>query len=91
MKTPNLGTVSYAPGDPPSDPAQLQRFLREELLRVSVAISALAAGHMDKQTVAPSKPRDGDVRYADGVLWNPGSGVGVYYFKGTTAAWVFLG
>lgn len=91
MRTPNLGTVSYAPGEPPIDPAQLQRFLRDELQVISAAISALAAGHLDKQNVAPAKPRDGDVRYADGTNWNPGAGVGIYYFKGATSAWVLLG
>lgn len=91
MRTPNLGSVSYAPGDPPADPAQLQRYLREEMAKVAAAIGALAAGHLDKSSAAPSKPRDGDIRYADGAVWNPGAGVGIYYYKGATSAWVLLG
>lgn len=83
MRTPNLGTVQYNPGNVPADPAQMQAFLREELNKMAAAINALAAGHLDKQTVAPAKPRDGDIRYADGTAWNPGAGAGIYYFNGT--------
>lgn len=88
MRTPNLGSVAYAPGEPPVDPAQLQRFLREELQKISAAVQALAAGHLDKTHVAPTKPRDGDVRYADGTNWNPGGGKGLYMHNGTT--WILV-
>lgn len=86
MRTPNLGSVSYAPADPPQDAAEMQRFLREELLKIQAAIQALAVGHLDKTYVAPTKPRDGDVRYADGTSWNPGAGAGMYFYNGST--WV---
>lgn len=91
MRASNLGSVSYSPGDPPADPVQLQRFLRDELQKIGAAMQALAAGHLDRQSTAPLKMRDGDIRYADGTNWNPGSGVGIYYFKGATSAWVLLG
>lgn len=39
--------------------------------------------------VAPSKPRSGDIRLADGTQWNPGSGAGFYGYYGS--AWVKLG
>lgn len=67
----------------------MQRFLREELKKISYAIQALALGHVDKTTVAPGKPSEGDIRLADGVNWNPGSGQGVYCYYG--AAWHLLG
>ncbi|RSZ60043.1 hypothetical protein HF313_15120 [Massilia atriviolacea] len=90
MRTPNLGTVNYTPGQVPASADDLLRFVREEFDKVSGAITLLAAGHLDPQTVAPLKPRDGDIRYAAGAPhWNPGSGRGVYIFKLTT--WVFLG
>lgn len=92
VRTPSIGSIGYAPeGDVPLDPLELQRYLRNEILRISNAINALAAGHLDMQTVAPAKPRNGDIRYADGTLWNPGSGVGIYYYKGATSSWVLLG
>ena len=91
MRTPNLGTVSYAPDQVPDDPEELKRFLRSEFQKLQSAIQLLAKGHLDKTTVAPAKPRDGDFVYADGSSFNPGSGVGIYYYKGATSAWVFLG
>ena len=87
MRTPTLATANYAPGIVPSDPEQYRRFLGEELQKISAAISALAAGHLDPSYAAPSKPREGDIRYADGTTWNPGgTGKGPYYYNGTT--WV---
>lgn len=77
----------YTPGIVPSDAEQYRRFLYEELQKISAAIAALAAGHLDPSYAAPAKPREGDVRYADGTSWNPGgTGNGMYYYNGT--AWV---
>lgn len=90
MRTPNIGSVFYAAGEPPQSAEAMQRFLFSELQKIAAALNALAIGHLDKTTVAPLKPRDGDIRYASGVGgWNPGSGVGIYYYSGT--AWVLLG
>ena len=91
MRTPNLGSVFYAPGEPPNDAAEMQRFLREELQKIAAAITALSLGHIDKTTVAPAKPRDGDIRYADGTSFKPNGvgGVGVWYYNGS--AWALLG
>lgn len=91
MRTPSIATVQYVPNEVPANAADMQRFFREELDRIAAAIRALAEGHLDKTTVAPLKPRDGDIRYADGTSWNPGSGVGIYFYKGATSSWVFLG
>lgn len=88
VRSPSNSGAFYAPGEPPSDAAELQRFLRDELQKISAAIAALAAGHLDKTYVAPAKPRDGDIRYADGASWNPGSGRGIYAHNG--AAWVLV-
>jgi hypothetical protein len=87
MRTPNLGTISFNPADPPADPKDLQRYLREQNALLSAVIAALAAGHLDKTYVAPAKPRDGDIRYADGTSWAPGV-KGLYMHNGTT--WVLI-
>ena len=89
MRTPNLGTAFYAPAEPPDEPTELSRYLREEMWKVAGAIQALALGHLDMVNAAPTKPRNGDIRYADGTNWNPGAGKGVYVYK--TSAWVLLG
>jgi hypothetical protein len=67
----------------------MARFFSSELFKIKSAIDALAAGHLDKSYAAPTKPREGDIRYADGTIWNPGSGQGIYAYYG--AAWHFLG
>lgn len=93
MRDPNLGTVVYAAGDPTGITTipELIRFIRDREARVSAAFQALARGHMDKTYVAPTKPRDGDLTYADGVSWNPGGGQGVYIYEMPAATWVQLG
>lgn len=67
----------------PNDPGTLQRYLDTELNKIAGVIALLAAGHIDKTYAPPAKPRDGDIRYADGTTWQPGSGSGIYYFNGT--------
>ena len=89
MQNTSINTVVYAPGIPPNDPAQLPLFLTQELTKLQAAIQALAAGHLDQSNVAPGKPRDGDLRYADGSNWNPGSGEGFYGYYG--GSWHLLG
>ena len=86
MRTANA--AAYAPNDPPADPAQLQRYLREEFAKIAAAVLTLAAGHLDVTFVAPPKPRQGDLRIADGVSWNPSGGFGYYAFNGS--AWVLI-
>lgn len=89
MRAPTLASAAYVAGNPPDDPAQLPRFLQAELSKLSATLDLLISGHLDKTTVAPLKPREGDLRLADGTLWNPGSGIGVYCYYGS--AWHFLG
>ena len=81
-------SVQYSPDDPPEDPTQLVRFLRTEFLKLEAAIKALAAGHLEVEHVAPTRPRAVDLRVADGTDWNPGSGFGLYAYNGT--AWVLV-
>ena len=50
----------------------------------------LSFGHLDVQNIAPTRPRQGDIRYGDGTNWNPGAGEGVYFFN-ASGAWVKLG
>ena len=82
-------SLDYAPGIVPREANQLQEFLEIELGKIKSALDVLAAGHLDKIYAAPGRPRDGDIRYFDGTVYNPGSGVGIYYYNGS--AWVFLG
>ena len=72
----------YTPSPVPSNPEVIPAYFQEEFKKISIATNNLADGHWEVTHVAPDKPRDGDVRYADGTNWNPGShGVGPYVYK----------
>ena len=65
-------------------------FISDELSKISFAIDQVSMGHLDVQNVAPDKPRQGDLRYADGSNWNPSAGgEGIYFFT-AAGAWVKL-
>lgn len=90
MRTPNLGTISYQPNQVPTDVSALPMFLREELDKVAATFRLLALGHIDRSHAAPLKPRVGDIRYADGTSWNPGTGEGIYFYN-AAGSWVKMG
>jgi hypothetical protein len=79
----------YQPGPVPDDTKQLQAFIRDQLEQIAGSLNSLADGQLDVTTVAPAKPRDGMLRYADGANWDPGSGEGFYGYY--DSAWHFLG
>lgn len=89
MRTINNGSVFYAPEPVPSDPKELPAYIERNNRAIEMAINLLAAGHLDETHVAPVKPRNGDIRLADGTNWNPGSGQGVYAYYNST--WNKLG
>src|ERR1700740_1475367 len=84
----------YAPGKPPNiDPNNLSastldfaKYVDGELAAIA---SAMQAPDPNVMFVAPPKPRQGQIAYADGTHWNPGSGQGLYTFDGSN--WVFNG
>lgn len=64
-------------------------FLYRELERISQELELIRTGHYDITYVEPSKPRSGDIRYADGTEWNPGAGEGLYRYN-ISGSWVRL-
>lgn len=80
--------TEYHPAPIPRNPDELIRYLESELFALKTVIDALIAGHLDQTNVAPTKPRNGDIRYADGTNFNPGNGQGIYYYNGTS--WIPL-
>ena len=90
MQANNSNSVFYSPAHTPSDTKDLQRYLQNEFSAIQNAIQQLAAGHVDVTSVAPTKPREGDIRLCDGTNWNPvGLGKRFVGFRG--GAWVDLG
>ena len=84
-----LNSTSYIPQVVPDDVTQIPQFLRDQQVQIQAAIASLVQNRYEKTYVAPAKPRDGDVAYADGTYWNPGSGAGLYQYNGT--AWSVIG
>ena len=79
--------IRYTPAPVPDNAEDIPAYLRQEFERMSGIINNIADGHFDVSNVAPDKPRTGDIRYADGSNWNPGStGDGVYIYL-STGAW----
>jgi len=89
MRTINNSSVFYAPEPVPSDPKELPAYIERNNRAIEMAINLLAAGHLDETHVAPTKPRTGDIRLADGTDWDPGTGQGVYAYY--NSAWNKLG
>lgn len=90
MQTNNSNTVFYSPSPPPTDTNDLPRYLRNEFSRIQDAITQLATGHIDVTNVAPLRPRDGDIRLADGTNWNPVA-LGKRFVGYRGGVWVDLG
>ena len=65
-------SIRYTKSPVPSNPEDIPAYLQSELDKISAIVSNIAEGHFDESNVVPSKPRAGDVRYADGTNWNPG-------------------
>ena len=78
----------YQPGSIPENPEYLGEFVIRELNKLGDIIYNVAQLRLEQTNVAPEKPRDGDIRYADGTNWNPGSGIGIYAYIG--GAWTKL-
>jgi len=69
---------------PPSNTEELQQYLSDEFKKIEIAIQNIETDSicLTQLNVAPEKPRDGYVYYADGTNWNPGSGAGLYEYIG---------
>lgn len=75
---------------PPGDEAKLLEWAHREYSAIEQSFLTLDLIRLTEINVAPDKPRDGDVRFADGTNWNPGgTGRGFYGFY--TGAWHKLG
>ena len=83
--------MAYTPTVLPQNPAGLARYVELELSKVADAFDNVEGAIMLELNVEPDKRRNGMLRFADGVNWNPGSGRGIYWYDGDAAAWVFLG
>ena len=86
----NVKSVNrWTPNPAPVSNEQLSDYLFHELNRLSDVLFNLDVMRVEETNVAPAKPRNGDIRYADGTNWNPGgTGEGIYAY--TNDAWAKL-
>lgn len=84
----------YDPVGPPQvtekDASTVLAYVYDELREIAGSLQGIAQGqYLPISYVAPTKPREPQVVFADGTSWNPGSGKGLYvYYNG---AWNFAG
>ena len=76
--------VRYEPGPLPEKKEDLGIYVVTELKRLGNIIFNQSVMRLEETNTAPAKPRDGDIRYADGSNWNPGAGVGIYWCDGSS-------
>lgn len=82
--------MPYNPSRPPEikDIEELRKFVEAEFRVIAEALNEVEAVELRPIFVAPAKPRDGMMVFADGTSFNPGGGAGVYERRG--GAWVKL-
>ena len=70
----------YEPGAPPDNPEDMGIYVVNELKRLANVVLNQATFRLERTHEAPARPRTGDIRFADGSDWNPGSGEGIYWY-----------
>ena len=78
----------YEPGPLPEQVEDLGGYVVSELKRLGSILLNQSIFRLEPVHIEPSRPRKGDIRYADGTDWNPGAGEGIYWYNGT--AWANL-
>lgn len=73
----------------PNDALKVAQWAEREHAGIEQGFTDLDLIRLVEQHRAPEKPREGDIRFADGTDWNPGAGKGIYAFY--SAAWNKLG
>lgn len=66
----------------------LARYVRDEFQRIAESQQETVALDLRPVNVAPLRPREGMIVFADGTSWDPGAGAGSYEYRG--GAWIKL-
>ena len=69
----------YSPNPVPSDPEDLPRYIFEELLKLQCALEENPTTFIEVKNSTPARKKQGDIVYADGTNFDPGSGEGIYF------------
>ena len=82
--------MSYIPSSTTANTTDsLRAWLLQELNRIANGFTVASQTiTLPVLTVEPTKKQTGQIVFADGTSWNPGSGRGLYYYD--TNAWTFI-
>lgn len=78
-------TARFSPDPAPREPEELPSYLGDVFETLGSMVNSPTRNFAPMNS-APPKPTTGDIAFADGIAWDPGSGRGLYYFD--TGAWV---
>ena len=81
--------IRFTPELTPPDMETVQAVVDRNFFTVQTVLDSVQDGHLDVVYEEPDKPNQGDIRYADGTSWNPGSGEGIYFYN-SAGNWVKL-
>jgi microcystin-dependent protein len=81
-------TARFTPDPAPENAEELPGYLANSLSQVGAMVNSPTRNFAPLNS-APPKPTDGDVAFADGIGWDPGSGRGMYSYDGEE--WVLIG
>lgn len=83
-----MAITKYTPGiTPVQASAEIRAYIDDQLAKIAEIIND-GILFCDILTAPPAKPQNGMIVYADGTLWNPGSGLGFYGYE--NGVWVKL-
>lgn len=78
--------MSWQPEPVPEGKEELRVYIEREFFRLSgelhIGVDAVRLSELHEE---PAKPREGQIVFADGTVWNPGSGRGYYGYR--SGAW----
>lgn len=80
----------YTPNPVPEDPEDLPQYLLQEFTKLQGALEETPVTFIEIKNVVPERIKQGDIVYADGTNFDPGSGEGIY-FRNAAGSWVKLG
>ena len=78
----------WTPNPAPVSNENLSDYLYHELNRLSDVIFNIDVMRLEQTNAIPEKPREGDIRYADGSNWSAGQGENIYWYDG--AQWIAM-
>jgi hypothetical protein len=70
--------MDFVPEPAPTELQALSEYVEREFRRLGGLLKAFETIDMNELNAEPERPRDGQVVWADGTNWNPGSGAGIY-------------